>query len=568
MARALLLALTCAAAASATRYVDYSGVKMPAYGSGSDYEAPRDPVVQPSDDYRGHSPDAPASPDYKYEEEPRIKTEKPTKDTDDSEVWRKPGRKQRGLVRPPDSAVADVVSKFDRDEEDAPKFRLSHRFPKHRSRLKNELPARDDESPRRPVKYSRDRKDDVSDIDRKDYFHVDKDDFPDDKSKEFDDEGKFANEATTRRGNRRKPRDRHIKRKSSDLDSSYEDDLDLDRRLKVDSDKEVPRRTRPPDDRAVERPAERIAERLGDRPGDFRAHERFRSHLDEDEEDLTKAQPVSKSKPKTYEDYDDYYDMKRVYNIKNKLPSLLRRTTEKSRAPTPTSYLDMLWNNRRIMAPEVLTDDEFLHDVSRPVTAKTRPRTRATRPPTTTPYPTTLELMSTTPETTTTTTPPTTTTTTTTTSTTSTTSVSTTTVNATALSLAEKSRLSILKKDQRKEGQHVEPHSKKPPVLLQVTRHMPTVVMVEPPSSELPWMRAKELSEDSPERLEKVKKMMRQKLVADAKSIHDLTDHWDDMVCDYVDVGLLDDAAHRPRPTRTAHACTLAAIACAVMLFI
>lgn len=71
MARALLLALTCAAAASAARYVDYSGVKMPAYGGG-DYEAPRDAAVAPpSDDYHGHSPDAPASLDYKYEEEPR-----------------------------------------------------------------------------------------------------------------------------------------------------------------------------------------------------------------------------------------------------------------------------------------------------------------------------------------------------------------------------------------------------------------------------------------------------------------------------------------------------------------
>lgn len=72
-ARALLLALTWAAAASAARYVDYSGVKMPAYGA-SDYDAPRDPAAAPpSADYRGHSPDAPAAPDYKFEEEPRSK---------------------------------------------------------------------------------------------------------------------------------------------------------------------------------------------------------------------------------------------------------------------------------------------------------------------------------------------------------------------------------------------------------------------------------------------------------------------------------------------------------------
>uniref|UniRef100_A0A2A4JQZ7 Uncharacterized protein n=1 Tax=Heliothis virescens TaxID=7102 RepID=A0A2A4JQZ7_HELVI len=545
MARALLLALTCAAAASASRYVDYSGVKMPAYGGGSDYEAPRDPVVQASDDYRGHSPDAPASPDYKYEEEPRIKTEKPTKDSDDSEVWRKPGRKQRGLVRPTDSANADVANKFDRDEEDAPKFRLTHRFPKHRSRLKNELPARDDESPRRPVKYSRDRKDDVSDIDRKDYFHVDKDDFPDDKSKDFDDEGKFANEATTRRGNRRKPRDRHIKRKSNDLDSAYEDDLDLDRRLKAESDKETPRRTRPPDNG----PGERLSE--------VRVHDRFRPPLEEEEEDLTKVQPLSKSKPKSYEDYDDYYDMKRVYNIKSKLPSLLRRTTERAR-PSTTSYLDMLWTHRRMMAPEGITDDELIPALSRVTALQSRPRILPTSPITTTTPSTTTRA-----RTTTTTTP---TTTTTTTKTTRITTVSTTTVNGTALSLAEKSRLSILKKDQRKEGQHIDPPTKKPPVLLQVTKHLPTVVMVEPPTSGVPWMRARELSEDSPERLDKVKRLMRQKLMSDAKSIRDLTDNWDEMVCDYVDVALLDSAVRVLQPTHTAHICTLLAVAFTIML--
>lgn len=70
MARAWLLALTCAAAASAAHYVDYGGVKMPAYGAG-EYDTPRELAAAPSYDYRGHSPDAPASPDYKYEEAPR-----------------------------------------------------------------------------------------------------------------------------------------------------------------------------------------------------------------------------------------------------------------------------------------------------------------------------------------------------------------------------------------------------------------------------------------------------------------------------------------------------------------
>lgn len=113
-----------------------------------------------------------------------------------------------------------------------------------------------------------------------------------------------------------------------------------------------------------------------------------------------------------------------------------------------------------------------------------------------------------------------------------------------ALSFAEKSRLSILKKAQRKESSRNETSTRKPPVLLQVTNKMQTVVMVEPPTAMEPWARAREVSGDTPERLDKVKRLMRHKLVANAKSIQDLTENWDDMICDYVDVSLLDSAAN------------------------
>lgn len=197
--------------------------------------------------------------------------------------------------------------------------------------------------------------------------------------------------------------------------------------------------------------------------------------------------------------------------------------------PTPTSFLDMLWSDRRMMQAESSLAD--LDDVASSIT---RTSTISTTPVTTT------------------TTAATTTTTTTTTTTESTTLITTEKTenpfNASELSLAEKSRLSILKKDQRKEGQHVEPPTKKPPVLLQVTKHLPTVVMVEPPSSMAPWMRAREFREDSPERLLKVKKLMRHKLVAEAKNIQELTDKWDDMVCDYIDMSLLENRAAAPAP--------------------
>ncbi|XP_026742288.1 eukaryotic translation initiation factor 3 subunit A-like isoform X2 [Trichoplusia ni] len=312
MSHAVLLALACAAAASAARYGDYSGVKMPAYGGGADYEAPRDLLAaQPSEDYHGHSPDAPASLDYKYEEEPRIKTEKPTKDSDDAEVWRKPGRKQRGLMRPMDSGSVDVASKYERDEEEVPKFKTSHRYPKHRSRLKPDILPRDEESPpRRPTKYSRDRKDDVSDINRKYYFPVDKEEFADDKSKEFDEDVKFMNEPTTRRVMRRKQRDRHsLKRKPQD------DELEADRRMKPESEGE---------ERRV-------------RPQEQRVRDRYRPVL-EDEEEEAKVQPLLK--PKDYEDYEDYYDMKRVYSIKNNLPQLLRRSSEGASRTTGASVAE------------------------------------------------------------------------------------------------------------------------------------------------------------------------------------------------------------------------------------
>ncbi|CAH0578356.1 unnamed protein product [Chrysodeixis includens] len=311
MAHAVLLALACAAAASAARYGDYSGVKMPAYGGGVDYETPRElPAAQPSEDYHGHSPDAPASLDYKYEEEPRIKTEKPTKDSEDSDVWRKPGRKQRGLMRQMDGGSVDVANKYERDEEEAPKYKTSHRYPKHRSRLKSDMLPRDEESPpRRPTKYSRDRKDDVSDINRKYYFPVDKEEFADDKSKEFDEDVKFMNEATTRRVMRRKQRDRHsMKRKPQD------DELEADRRMKPEIE----------------------GEELRGRQEAQRMRERYRPVLDDDDEE--KVQPLLK--PKEYEDYEDYYDMKRVYSIKNNLPQLLRRSSDSASRTTGASVAE------------------------------------------------------------------------------------------------------------------------------------------------------------------------------------------------------------------------------------
>lgn len=116
------------------------------------------------------------------------------------------------------------------------------------------------------------------------------------------------------------------------------------------------------------------------------------------------------------------------------------------------------------------------------------------------------------------------------------------TSNASKLSLAEKSRLSILK-SQKKDSVKNGTWTTKPPVLMHVTQKMQTMVVVEP--NDKVQLRAREVFEDSPERVVKAKKLMRHKLVSGARSIQELTDNWDEMICDYIDVSLLDNSGSR-----------------------
>lgn len=124
------------------------------------------------------------------------------------------------------------------------------------------------------------------------------------------------------------------------------------------------------------------------------------------------------------------------------------------------------------------------------------------------------------------------------------TSTTSTPKSSTELSLAEKSRQSILKKAQRKESLKNVTWTTKPPVLMHVTKKMHTLVMVEPQKLE-PEFRARAVFDDSPERLARAKRLMRRKLVSGARSIQELIDNWDEMVCDYIDVSLLEnDVGH------------------------
>ncbi|CAH2208188.1 jg4268 [Pararge aegeria aegeria] len=79
--------------------------------------------------------------------------------------------------------------------------------------------------------------------------------------------------------------------------------------------------------------------------------------------------------------------------------------------------------------------------------------------------------------------------------------------NSTDLSLAEKSRLSILKKAQRKDDIKNVALTSKPPVLMQVTRRMNTLAMVEPAQKDV-ILSAREVFDESPDRIGKAKKLM------------------------------------------------------------
>ncbi|CAK1554047.1 unnamed protein product [Leptosia nina] len=209
---------------------------------------------------------------------------------------------------------------------------------------------------------------------------------------------------------------------------------------------------------------------------------------------------------KNYPSYEEYYDMKRALDIKKSLMSASRSRPTASEMPQlPPSRPTESWY-RRANVPDVP-----LEVIKLPSSSKsTYPSSTITTKSTTTSKPII--------------------------------SITGSTVsnkNTSELSLAEKSRLSILKKAKKKEGAMSGSVTTKPPVLMQVTDRMQTLVMVEPPGSQLQRMQAREISDDSPDRIARAKRLMRHKLLSNAKNIHELTDNWDELVCDYIDVSLL-----------------------------
>ncbi|XP_073949739.1 uncharacterized protein [Choristoneura fumiferana] len=506
MARELLLALACAcavAAAAAARYGDYAAVKMPQYG---DYDAP----AAASDDYRDHSPDAPASLDYKYEEHSDKIEKTLTNDVEEEDAWNKPPKKIRKHKSVNDGDQV-ALNKYKLDEV-APKFKTNYRN-KNRDRYRSKSKVTAEEFPNRRLNpdHSTEEENQKLEFDDED-SEVHPEDFQEDNKSIEHEKSKFVRREI-RKKSRRKPRDRPIidTRMKADAGSEDEESIlsdvrDIQKTLKG-------KESVYPD--VEERPWVPLSPGLG-----VRAKPRVRAH-GEDDEDVPRVvlpPPKAPQPPpnlNAYSEYADYYDMQRVQNIKNKLPPLLHRTKARVMEPTTTETYSSSWQPRKIFNRRKDIQPENTANFFEEIT------TTSTRITTTT-APETRPQVSTTPYTTTSTVTP----------------VPIAANVPLEMSLAEKSRLSILRKSQKKESFREDSRTK-PPVLLQVAERMHTVVMVEPKKADDPWIKAYTNDEDSPEIIAQVKRIMKRKLIANAKSVRDLTDNWDDVICEYVDISQL-----------------------------
>ncbi|CAG4984584.1 unnamed protein product [Parnassius apollo] len=415
---AVLVSAALVGVVRGAQYGDYAAAEMPHYGSEEYHESAREaaPAV---DEYNDRSPEAPASPDYKYEEHLNSRTA--NMKTEDS--W------QKSTLKPSRVQRLNLRAHVDRNKIKSTFYQ----------RKKSRSSVKKSDIIEKQLRNGRIRSNDI--IDKEEDFVGDaryQDRFEDDK---------VYTRATTERVVRRKARDRSFGSPEIETENDESEDDDDDEELKNEHSqvKDVEYSVK---EESVALPVKSEESKQLDTNEETEAF-RQQSPIRTDD-DLVSRLEAKKLDQKTENQYQDYYDMKRVNNIKKKITVLYRRTKAKSIESTTTD-----------------------------------------------------------------------------------------------LSLAEKSRLSILRKAQLKESLMDKSATVKPPVLMQVTRKMNTVVMVEPPKQNLNMNLMGNLGgliSDSPERLARAKRLMRRKLIAGARSIHDLTDNWDEMVCDYLDVTQLDGA--------------------------
>lgn len=254
------------------------------------------------------------------------KTEK-LKDVEEKVVWPKfvTTGKYRRQSSPIDDGDIDTLDKYS-PEEMVPKFKPLNRFAKHRSFKIRDF-ERGDVPRRRPFKtQSRHRVEDV----RKDVFdELHSDDFRESKHSDIhEDSMEFTRRSTTARVIRRKPRDRFEKDQSDDDDPLADLGLSLDdsgvmksgHLNDYPSDTEFRKGGGPP------RRPEGAPSFLDD---EFHKSSGLqRRPPDQDETFRNREESMEKPVQKPSQEYNDYYDMKRVHSIKNKLPSLLHISTE------------------------------------------------------------------------------------------------------------------------------------------------------------------------------------------------------------------------------------------------
>ncbi|CAH2035802.1 unnamed protein product, partial [Iphiclides podalirius] len=508
---AVLIGAAYVGLASGTQYGDYAAAKMPQYGSEEYHEPARDraPI---NDDYQDRSLEAPASPDYKYEESLNLRS----LNSNNEEEKRKSNKRTSRFQRP----EATLHSKADKVK---PKVKQpSPRQSKWRNSDKSV------EIKKIPLNSGRIKSNDI--IDKED-------DYINDERYQvrFDDEKRFR--SVGEKIVRRKPRDRSIASTENETDDMDDDDEDEGKERDEAKEGEYPAS----EDNLV--PKEHSGQSLLEAQGQ-NAVKRPTLQVDDD---IIARLEANKLNQKTQEDYQDYYDMKRVNNIKKKITVLYRRTKARATGST-TSRRVQVWTYRRSYVLDrygtPTSEDE---DLPMRTTARMRTKKRnKTRQPikwrsktdfNTETFPTFKIAIKTK---------------------FTTSSISTTTIttaetptvelndsSSSELSLAEKSRLSILKKAMLKESLLDKSSTVKPPVLMQVSQQMNTVVMVEPSKPNVNMQLMGNLGRslfDSPARLARAKRLMRRKLVAGARSIQDLTDKWDEMICDYIDVSQLDSS--------------------------
>lgn len=208
-----------------------------------------------------------------------------------------------------------------------PKFKPSNRFAKHRS-LKIRDFERGDVARRRPLKtQSRHR---VDDLVRKDVFdELHSDNFRESKHSDLhEDSMEFTRRATTARVIRRKPRDRVEKTPSDDDDPLADLGLNL-------GDSGLMKSGRLDDYRLGNEfrrgggPPRHPEGAPSFSDNDFSRSSGFqRRPLDRGDTFRDREESMEKPMGKHIQEYNDYYDMKRVQSIKNKLPGLMDASAE------------------------------------------------------------------------------------------------------------------------------------------------------------------------------------------------------------------------------------------------